>query len=351
MKTEIIKIVLLSCIIIVLFTGCEISNNPDRDDYKSYINLEGEWKFSIGDDLGWASQRYYDNSWSDIEVPSSWENEGYHGYNGYAWYRRYFEVPEDFDGRNLYLHLGYIDDVDEVYINGVLVGSSGSFPPGFETAYNAFRLYVIPGKIFKANENNLIAVRVYDSQQAGGIVSGDIGFYINKSEINPEFDLTGKWKFHTGDNIEWKNINVDDHNWDSLFVPSHWDNQGYRDYNGFAWYRKTIDLPLALQNKKLILLMGKIDDIDEVYINGILIGSTGVMKEDTTQMQFSQEYQSYRGYYIPDNIIKSGSNIIAVRVYDGYMDGGIYEGPVGLTTQEKYSQYWKDRKEERGFFE
>ncbi len=338
-------------IILITFTGCEISYNSSDYQIEEYVSLNGEWKFSIGDDSTWAEPDLDDADWNEIYVPSTWEDEGFHGYNGYAWYRTEFEIPDDYDGRSLYLHLGYIDDVDEVFINGNLVGRSGSFPPDYNTAYNAYRKYSVPGNILNKNDKNIIAVRVYDSQLGGGIVSGDIGIYINPSEINPDINLIGEWKFTPGDDLNWKEKEFNDSNWVKIIVPGYWENQGFREYDGFAWYRKEFVLPSKLENKKLVLLLGKIDDLDEVYLNGILIGSTGVITKDTIEIQFSNEYLNLRGYYIPDNITQKGSNTIAARVYDGFRDGGIYEGPIGIVKQDTYIKYWNEKKKRKGFFE
>ncbi|HSP87858.1 MAG TPA: hypothetical protein VLN45_06975, partial [Ignavibacteriaceae bacterium] len=217
--------------------------------------------------------------------------------------------------------------------------------------YTAFRKYIVPGNILNKNKNNVVSIRVFDSQLSGGILSGEIGLFINKNEMNPDLDLTGKWKFNTGDNSEWKEKNYNDSIWLNLFVPSNWDNQGFRDYDGFAWYRKEFVLPLNLENKKLILLLGKIDDIDEAYLNGTLIGSTGTMKNIESEFQLTQEYLSLRNYYIPDTLLKKGKNIIAVRVYDGFKDGGIYLGPVGIVKQETYTKYLRNKKDSKGFFD
>ena len=55
----------------------------------------------------------------------------------------------------------------------------------------------------------------------------------------------------------------------------------------------------------------------------------------------------FRAYYIPDGILMPGEeNTISVRVYDGMVDGGIYDGPIGLITQDEYSEYWKNRRSE-----
>ena len=100
------------------------------------INLNGSWKFNIGDKSSWAAANFDDSGWELIHAPSPWEEEGFNGYDGFAWYRK------KFDGRKLekegsyYLGLGYIDDSDVVYLNGQLIGFSGSMPPKFKTAYN-----------------------------------------------------------------------------------------------------------------------------------------------------------------------------------------------------------------------
>ena len=92
--------------------------------------------------------------------------------------------------------------------------------------------------------------------------------------------------------------------------------------------------------------MGKIDDLDQVYLNGKIVGATGKMYDEEYKNHHSDEYAQFRGYYILDNsLLKiNQDNVIAVRVYDGYINGGIYEGPIGLITQEKYIKYWRDRK-------
>jgi len=322
------------------------------NEWEKILNLKGRWKFSIGDDKKWADPKLYDKDWEEIKVPSAWENEGFNGYDGYAWYRKHFYCSDEFKRSGLYLQLGYIDDVDEVYINGVLVGFSGTFPPEYNTAYNAFRKYYIPANLLKFNQDNVISVRVYDSQQGGGITGGEVGFFAKVSGLIPSITLEGEWKFKTGNDSRWQKKDFNDRNWDKIFVPGYWETQGFGDYNGFAWYRKTFTLYQSLTHKKYVLLMGKIDDLDEVYVNGKLVGSTGQLnREDNDEIQFSQEYQKFRGYYIPDDILEAGENVIAVRVYDGYINGGIYEGPVGLITQDKYTSYWKSQKKKKNFFD
>lgn len=323
-------------------------------DWERIVNLRGYWKFTIGDDMKWADPNYNDYDWEEIKVPSSWESEGFHGYNGYAWYRASFDLPDKADNYSLYLYLGYIDDVDEVYLNGNLIGKSGSFPPDYSTAYNSERSYPIPQKYLNGKEDNVIAVRVYDAQLDGGIVHGDVGIYTYSKAMNLDINLEGEWKFRTGDEKQWKDPSYDDSHWESIFVPGYWEARGWKNYDGFAWYRIKFYLPKEYKDEKLILVLGKIDDIDEAYINGEFVGSTGTMYDDPSKIDYNSrgEYKQFRGYYLSRNILKPGEeNVITVRIYDGYMDGGIYQGPIGLITQSKYREYWKRKKENKNIWD
>jgi hypothetical protein len=321
------------------------------DDYTRILNLEGNWKFTIGDDINWSDPNYNDSNWDEVYVPSSWEDQGFHGYNGYGWYRLKFKMPKSFNSKTIVLVLGFVDDVDEVYLNGKLIGFTGSFPPDYETAYNAYRKYPIPIDALNLKGENQLAVRIYDSQLVGGIINGDIGIYAPEQKFSIKHNLEGLWKFHTGDKMEWKETDFDDSNWDDVSVPGLWEAQGFKKYNGVAWYRNTFILPEELENKKLVLMLGKIDDIDECYLNGTLIGNTGIIAAEPERSQFGSEWSQIRGYYIPLHLLQSGKNVIAVRVYDGYKDGGIYEGPIGLITQEDYVEYWKSKKRKKSFWE
>jgi sialate O-acetylesterase len=328
-------------VVSLLLLSCE-EPQTNAIEGRRIQNLKGYWKFSIGDNREWALPDYDDSNWEEIYAPSSWENEGFHGYNGFAWYRRHFDVKEDLKGKSVYLYLGYIDDVDEVYINGYKVGFSGSFLPAFVTAYNVQRKYYIPENILSKNEKNLIAVRVYDSQLEGGIISGELGIYINENEIPLDINLAGQWKFALGDMTEFKDNNFDDSDWHTIIVPGFWEHQGFPHYDGFAWYRKDFTLPKEYQDQELVLLLGKIDDFDQIFINGSLVGYTGEFYEDMFGVNLGDNWQKQRAYVIPKEVLqKNQRNIIAVRVYDGYLDGGIYQGPIGIVTRTNYNKFWK----------
>lgn len=139
------------------------------------VSLAGPWRFARDADgqgakIGFAAAGFDDARWSPIEAGRSWEAQGLIGVDGQAWYRRAFTLARAPEGAAL-LELGRIDDADEVYVNGRLVGSSGAFPPRARSAATASRAYRVPIDALRAGAN-VVAVRVHDEGGDGGIVGG-----------------------------------------------------------------------------------------------------------------------------------------------------------------------------------
>lgn len=305
-----------------------------NDEMRRIMDLRGTWQFELGDKKGWEAADFDDSDWQEIFVPARWEDEGFPGYDGYAWYRKHFHFEETKLPEIVYVNLGRIDDVDEAYLNGKLIGRSGGFPPDFETAYNLERIYPVPIEYFKTGGENVIAVRVYDEYQIGGIESGRIGIFESTSPL--DVNLAGAWRFETGDDEEWQAQDYNDRDWSVLFVPGKWENQGFNDYDGHAWYRRTFKVPQKLRDEDLYLILGKIDDVDAAFINGEHVGHTGKMRRSWRRRD-DQVYAEMRVYRIPSELLKfGGENTIAVHVFDWGGFGGIWEGPVGIATHENY---------------
>ncbi|TLX76002.1 glycoside hydrolase [Labilibacter sediminis] len=341
-KGEMIKKIAILIILCVCCLG-----RMHAQDYRTVKNLGGSWKFALGDNDEWSSVEYDDSGWETIVVPSSWERHGFNGYDGYAWYRTKVVITNIDADEALYLELGYIDDADEVYFNGVKIGGAGSFPPQAETAYNALRLYGIPDQLIKYDEINQIAVKVYDMQYDGGIVRGPVRLKAKRNPFSLHTDLQGNWSFRVGDDLDWRFSDASE-GWDEILVPGLWENQGYRKYDGYAWYQKFFVPDTSFNNDRMVLMLGRIDDIDEVYVNGILIGQTGSFTPEEQVGVYTEAYRQLRGYLIPQFLIQPGvKNTIHVRVLDFMKEGGIVEGPVGFIRQQDYIQYWQNRKKYR----
>lgn len=325
--------------------GTVLGVEAKSQDQTMLLDLRGKWRFEIGDDPARANPSFNDASWVDISVPSPWEDQGFPGYDGFAWYRKHFTADPQWEGKVLYLSMGKIDDADEVYVNGHFIGFYGLLPPNYATAYDVDRNYPLPHWCLNMHGDNVIAVRVYDNGLAGGIVQGKIGICAEKDPLLASQSLAGNWKLMKGDNAAWKDPEVNDAGWPVAAVPAFWETQGLKDYDGFGWYRFHFQPSNAFQDTRMILLMGKIDDIDETYLNGERIGRTGTFSTRPEWISVNNEYSELRAYTIPANCLKFGAdNVIAVRVFDKVMQGGIYDGPVGLITRDDYVRWEKHHK-------
>lgn len=147
--------------------------------------------------------------------------------------------------------------------------------------------------------------------------------------------LAQGWLFMKGDDAAW--IDRTPAEAVPIAVNRKWEDAGYADYDGFGWYFVTFAADATLRVEDVVLVLGKIDDADEVYVNGTLVGKTGSMPP-----AFQTQWDKSRAYVIPKGVLRD-SNRIAVRVYDGGGGGGLYSGVPGIMTKTAYDTMLLDK--------
>jgi sialate O-acetylesterase len=151
-----------------------------------------KWNDSVtNSDPGMLSKWYLPttqlNDWKQIDAPVLWESAGYPAMDGVAWYSKEIELTEDEIKSQATLSLGPIDDIDETYINGQLVGRT--------ERYDTPRQYTIKPGILKSGKNR-IAIRVIDNGGGGGIWGNVSQMYLQLGNVKTS--LAGKWLFKVG---------------------------------------------------------------------------------------------------------------------------------------------------------
>ncbi|MPQ43385.1 glycoside hydrolase family 2 TIM barrel-domain containing protein [Clostridium tarantellae] len=162
----------------------EALNNPNYEHYSNstnYLSLNGDWKFNIVDNPFLDIKDFYKtnfdtSSWDTIAVPSSWQVEGYDqirytntaypwenqdnqpevpdaptDYNPIGYYKTTFNVPENWDEREIFVSFQGVESAYYLYINGEYVGYS-------EDSFTGHDFNI--GKYLKEGENE-IAVKVH----------------------------------------------------------------------------------------------------------------------------------------------------------------------------------------------
>ena len=141
-----------------------------------FLSLDGNWKFQWSPTPDQRPKDFYKTdfnviNWKEIQVPSNWELKGYgipiytnstypfpknppyidHSDNPVGSYRRYIDIPADWNNRRVFIHFEAGTSAMYVWVNGQKVGytENTKSPAEFDITN-----YVKPGK-------NLIAVEVY----------------------------------------------------------------------------------------------------------------------------------------------------------------------------------------------
>ncbi|NUM55005.1 MAG: 9-O-acetylesterase [Candidatus Hydrogenedentes bacterium] len=107
----------------------------------------------------------------------------------------------------------------------------------------------------------------------------------------------------------WADPEFDARDWSTLTTPGVWEDQGFPNLDGFAWYRKEIELPESWAKHPLRLHLTGLNDSDRTWFNGEVIGQ-------------GEGAGNRHEYAVPAHLVRAGRNVIAVRVYDMGNVGG-----------------------------
>ena len=125
--------------------------------------------------------------------------------------------------------------------------------------------------------------------------------------------LADWWDNDPGTKAHYERPDTDDSDWKTATLPGVWEENGFADFDGVMWYRKTIDVPAAWAGRALKLDLGTIQNSDHTFWNGARVGITIGNKKASV-------------YNVPAAQNKAGRNVIAVRVFNTAGEGG-FAGP------------------------
>jgi len=159
-----------------------LSKDPNpKKVYEQYLDQV------MSKDIGaktWMDPSLITTDWKTMPQPNNWKRTELAAVDGLVWFRKEIIIDKADAGKPLTLHLGFIDDNDITYFNGVQVGASNG--------YNIDRNYTVKGKLVKPGRN-VIAVRVQDTGGPGGMQGGDRSLM---AEVNgKKISLAGDWQY------------------------------------------------------------------------------------------------------------------------------------------------------------
>ena len=158
----------------------DISSKPDASKYEN-LDLK---------DAICSKPETDDSLWSKLALPHGIENSEIGDFDGTIWFRKWIDVPGDMLKGDIQMILPGIDDMDQVWVNGVKVGSTEQ--PGF---WQTPRNYTFSSSILRPNKN-LVAIRITDNQGGGGIWDEKLPMEIRcKLDSTKTVSLKGEYKY------------------------------------------------------------------------------------------------------------------------------------------------------------
>ncbi len=123
-----------------------------------FVSLDGNWRFHLGDDKGWADPALDDSAWEPIRGDQRWGAQSHPSYAGFAWYRQRIEIDNSNPAgtKNLALLIPPVQDAYEIFWNGQKLGSYGRLPPNAQwRQFGHGDVYPLP------STTGLLALRVW----------------------------------------------------------------------------------------------------------------------------------------------------------------------------------------------
>jgi Glycosyl hydrolases family 2, sugar binding domain len=145
-------------------------------------------------------------------------------------------------------------------------------------------------------------------------------------------DLIEDWRFkpdpeRVGVDQNWASPELSDTDWAPMRAGVRWEDQGFPDVDGYAWYRRHVDIPADWKGKPVWLYLGALNDAGAVYCNGQLINTYGDTGDvGTAWVPLIAELSSTLRF--------GESNLIAIEANDWGASGGLWRLPCAITNDE-----------------
>ena len=208
-----------------------IKNKPEESS--AFLSLNGKWKFKLSDNYtqvpaGFFQPGFNASSWALIDVPSTWEVQGYSYpiytnsdyefspknpfpphipsvYNPVGTYLTEINFPETFKGKNVYIHFGAVKSFFYIWLNGTYIGFSkdSKTPAEFDiTPYLKDGSNTLALQVFRWNDGSYLECQ--DMWRMSGI-NRDVFVYARPQTFVRDFFAKGNLK----DNYTKGNLEID----------------------------------------------------------------------------------------------------------------------------------------------
>ena len=172
--------------------------------------------------------------------------------------------------------------------------------------------------------------------------------FVKKSGDGPEeqlVDLMGEWYFKAAVSVKPGELPGPEEyrTWETVVPALDWWQSDFstitdmKGFAGYAWYVKEFTMPENYPADKTYLLpMGCFDETDICFVNGQMVGCTGL--DPDRWMHLEDCWDTERLYEVDADLLHFGeTNVITVLAHNASGDGGWYSGHPGVYSPEAYA--------------
>jgi len=151
------------------------------------------------------------------------------------------------------------------------------------------------------------------------------------ARVAETISMAEAWRFApdeagSGLAADWHTPQFNDSQWDTINAGLRWEDQGYKELDGFGWYRKQVEIPTHWKGQRVWIKFGGTNDAYTLFINGNEVSTFGAENISFAGKPSISEITEYVDFGAP--------NLIAVQVNDWGGSGGLWHLPVEITTDE-----------------
>ncbi|MCR8668981.1 hypothetical protein NO995_14940 [Aestuariibaculum sp. M13] len=186
-----ITYLLIYLVVLACFSRCD---TQEKEVVKTQL-FDLNWKFYYGNTNIPEDIKYNDQVWRNLDLPHDC-NKDYgllkshtitripSGETKVVWYRKHFDIPESWNGKNIWIKFQGISNPYEIYINGKCLSVNHNTSEIFESDITSY---------LQSEGENVVLVKLSKNKQSNGIYSDSFGIYNHVWLVVKDSIQTNTW--------------------------------------------------------------------------------------------------------------------------------------------------------------
>ena len=169
-----------------IFAPCSLVQADTIISLVPRVDISSNWSYILSNEP-YNPDIDHPTDWKSVQLPLSFNKEMNKG-NHFLWLQKKLVFSTSLGKKRIFLLLGRIAGVFDVYLNGVLIGMHGNLPPHIQYHSGTAKSFYLPDKLIHLGSENTLVVSLYHEAPVFAIPPVSIGdinaFYYDTYFVN-----------------------------------------------------------------------------------------------------------------------------------------------------------------------